>query len=151
MLFLLRPPATAFAPPQTVWFLSSTQRQACAETEPVPVTIFHVLLERSPKSHTSAEGLCKEPHPGSMHPTPPPAARGWRPDRHTDAGLPGTQGGAESLSRPPTGVCMRRGIAKAERPALSMVLPLVRGNLSFLLCSVCCSNLILVWKLQIVC
>src|SRR5262245_39884132 len=89
MLFLLRPPATAFTPPQTVWFLSSTQRQACAGTEQVPVTIFHVLLDRSPKSHTSAEGLCKEPHPGSMHPTPPTVARGWRPDRHTDAGLPG--------------------------------------------------------------
>src|SRR5262245_23001786 len=60
MLFLLRPPATAFAPPQTVWFLSSTQRQACAGTEQIPGTIFHVLLDRSPKSHKSAEGLCKE-------------------------------------------------------------------------------------------
>jgi len=149
MLFLLCSPATAFTPPQTVWFLFSAQRQACVGTEQVPVTIFHVLLDRSPKSHKSAEGLCKEPHPGSMHLTPPPVARHWRPDRHTDVGLPGAQGGAGSLSRPPTGVCMRRGIANAERPTLRMVLPLLRGNLSFLLCSVCCSSLILVWKLQI--
>src|SRR5215467_8032170 len=134
MLFLLCSPATAFTPPQTVWFLFSAQRQACVGTEQVPVTMFHVLLERSPKSHKSAEGLCKEPHPGSMHPTPPPAARGWRPDRHTDVGLPGAQGGAGSLSRPPTGVCMRRGIANAERPAWRMALPLLRGNLSSLLC-----------------
>jgi len=130
------------------------------------VTIFHVLLERSLKSHTSAQGLCEETHAGSIHPTPPTAARGLCPDRHTDTGLPGAQSGAGSLSRLPTGVYMRRGIANAEQPALSKSLPQpprfshgeVQNDTSsvarkFVIpaLSICCSSLILVWKLQIFC